>query len=145
MDTSIYTLTTPELTVRITNFGARVLSCIYQEVDCLYGPKTLEELAEDTCYCGSICGRVANRIAGGSFELDGATYELAVNNGPNHLHGGLKGFSDMPWTVEESTDTRLVMSLVSPDGDETWLRTVMKAHFPADTQAPKCSIFSPPI
>ena len=124
MDTSIYTLTTPELTVRITNFGARVLSCIYQEVDCLYGPKTLEELAEDTCYCGSICGRVANRIAGGSFELDGATYELAVNNGPNHLHGGLKGFSDMPWTVEEVTDTRLVMSLVSPDGDENYPGTV---------------------
>ena len=124
MDTSIYTLTTPELTVRITNFGARVLSCIYQEVDCLYGPKTLEELAEDTCYCGSICGRVANRIAGGSFELDGAIYELAVNNGPNHLHGGLKGFSDMPWTVEESAATRLVMSLVSPDGDENYPGTV---------------------
>lgn len=124
METTIYTLTTPELTVRITNFGARVLSCIYQEVDCLYGPKTLAELAEDTCYCGSICGRVANRIAGGSFELDGATYELAVNNGPNHLHGGLKGFSDMPWTVEEATDTRLVMSLVSPDGDENYPGTV---------------------
>ena len=124
METSIYTLTTPELTVRITNFGARMLSCIYQEVDCLYGPKTLEELAEDTCYCGSICGRVANRIAGGSFELDDATYELAVNNGPNHLHGGLRGFSDMPWAVEEASDTRLVMSLVSPDGDENYPGTV---------------------
>lgn len=124
MQTFIYTLTTPELTVRITNFGARVLSCIYQETDCLYGPKSLEELPEDTCYCGSICGRVANRIAGGSFELDGATYTLAVNNGPNHLHGGLKGFSDEPWAVEEVTDTRLVLSLVSPDGDENYPGTV---------------------
>ena len=124
MDTSIYTLTTPELTVRITNFGARVLSFEYQGTDCLYGPKTLEELPADTCYCGSICGRVANRIAGGSFELDGRTYELAVNNGPNHLHGGLKGFSDMPWTVENATDTSLVLSLVSPDGQENYPGTV---------------------
>lgn len=124
MKTEIYTLQTSELTVRITNFGARVLSYEYQGVDCLYGPKTLEELPADTCYCGSICGRVANRIAGGSFVLDGKEYTLAVNNGPNHLHGGLKGFSDMPWEVEEATDNRLVMSLVSPDGQEGYPGTV---------------------
>jgi aldose 1-epimerase len=124
MQTSIYTLKSDELTVGITNFGARVLSFIYQGTDCLYGPKTLEDLPADTCYCGSICGRVANRIAGGTFELDGKTYELAVNNGPNHLHGGLKGFSDMPWVVEESSDSRLVLSLVSPDGQENYPGTV---------------------
>ena len=124
METAIYTLKTPELTVRISNYGARVLSCVYQETECLYGPRTVEELPSDTCYCGSICGRVANRIAGGSFELGGKTYELAVNNGPNHLHGGLKGFSDMPWTVEEVSDTRLVLSLVSPDGQENYPGTV---------------------
>ena len=120
MKNDIYTLKTSELTVRITNFGARVLSFEYQGTDCLYGPKTLEDLPTDTCYCGSICGRVANRIAGGSFTLDGKEYSLAVNNGPNHLHGGLKGFSDIPWQVEEVTDSRLVLSLVSPDGDENY-------------------------
>lgn len=120
MNIDIYTLKTPEITVRITNFGARVLSFEYQGMDCLYGPKTLAALPEDTCYCGSICGRVANRIAGGSFVLDGQEYKLAVNNGPNHLHGGMKGFSDMPWSVEEVTDTRLVLSLVSPDGQENY-------------------------
>ena len=124
METALYTLETSEICVRITNFGARVLSFEYQGQDCLFGPKTLEDLPTDTCYCGSICGRVANRIAGGSFELDGATYSLAVNNGPNHLHGGLKGFSDVPWTVEEASDTRLVLSLVSPDGDENYPGTV---------------------
>ena len=120
MNTDIYTLKTPEITVKITNFGARVLTFEYQGTDCLYGPETLEDLPEDTCYCGSICGRVANRIAGGSFVLDGQEYKLAVNNGPNHLHGGMKGFSDMPWTVEEVSDTRLVLSLVSPDGQENY-------------------------
>lgn len=120
METAIYTLKTPEISVQITNFGARVLSFEYQGTDCLFGPKTLEDLPADTCYCGSICGRVANRIAGGSFVLDGKEYSLAVNNGPNHLHGGLKGFSDMPWSVEEATDSRLVLTLVSPDGQENY-------------------------
>ena len=124
MNMEIYTLATPELTVRITPFGARILSFEYQGVDCLYGPKTLEDLPADTCYCGSICGRVANRIAGGSFVLDGKEYTLAVNNGPNHLHGGLKGFSDMPWQVETVTETQLVLSLVSPDGQEGYPGTV---------------------
>lgn len=110
--------------MRITNFGARVLSYEYQGVDCLYGPKTLDDLPADTCYCGSICGRVANRIAGGSFVLDGKEYTLAVNNGPNHLHGGLKGFSDMLWQVETVTETQLVLSLVSPDGQEGYPGTV---------------------
>lgn len=120
MNTDIYTLATPEIKVRITNAGARVLSFEYQGTDCLYGPKTLEDVAADTCYCGSICGRVANRIAGGSFELDGKEYTLAVNNGPNHLHGGLTGFSDMPWMVEEVSENRLALSLVSPDGQENY-------------------------
>lgn len=124
MNSQICTLTTPELVVRITNFGARILSFEYQGTDCLYGPKSLEDLPADTCYCGSICGRVANRIAGGEFELDGVRYQLAVNNGPNHLHGGLTGFSDMPWTVEEATDSRLVLSLISPDGQENYPGTV---------------------
>lgn len=124
METSIYQLTSSELKVSITNLGARVLSFEYQGVDCLFGPKTLEELPADTCYCGSICGRVANRIAGGSFELDGKVYTLAVNNGPNHLHGGVKGFSDIPWEVESVTDSRLELSLVSPDGQENYPGTV---------------------
>ncbi|MDO5449306.1 MAG: aldose epimerase family protein [Akkermansia sp.] len=121
---NLYTLHTPELEVGITNFGARVLSFRYAEVDCLFGPKDWAELQADTCYCGSICGRVANRIAGGRFELDGREYVLAANNGPNHLHGGNTGYSDRAWTVEEADDTHLVLSLVSPDGEEGYPGTV---------------------
>lgn len=115
---TIYTLRSPELTVKLTNYGARLLSFEYAGTDCLYGPKTEEEVMADTCYCGSICGRVANRIADGQFELDGATYSLAVNNGPNHLHGGLKGFSDRLWTVLQADENRIEMTLESPDGEE---------------------------
>lgn len=124
METAIYTLKTSEICVQITNLGARVLSFEYQGTECLAGPRTLEEVAADTCYCGAICGRVANRIAGGTFVLDGAEYQLAVNNGPNHLHGGATGFSDLPWVVEEATGSRLVLSLVSPDGQENYPGTV---------------------
>lgn len=123
-DMEIFSLLSPELEVRITNYGARVLSMVYRGVDLLYGPKTPEELVADTCYCGAICGRVANRIAGGAFELGGKEYKLAVNNGPNHLHGGLRGFSDKVWMVEKADSAELVLSLVSADGEEGYPGTV---------------------
>lgn len=130
------TLKTPELCVRLTNFGARLISYTYQEMDCLYGPKTEAELRADECYCGSICGRVANRIAGGRFSLDDTEYQLAVNNGPNHLHGGLSGFSDKPWTVEEASDTCARLSLVSLAGEENYPGTVrVTAEYSAEGRA----------
>ncbi len=120
----IHTLRSPELTVKLTDFGARLLSFEYAGTDCLYGPKNERDVLKDTCYCGSICGRVANRIAGGVFELDGETYSLAVNNGANHLHGGMVGFSDRVWTVDTADETEISMSLVSPDGEEGYPGTV---------------------
>ncbi len=123
-DIRVFELRSDQLAARVTNHGARLLSLVCGGCDCIYGPRTAEELAADTCYCGSICGRVANRIAGGRFELGGKEYELATNNGPNCLHGGNVGFSDRPWMVEEATATRLVLSLVSPDGEENFPGTV---------------------
>lgn len=117
-DMEVFSLLSSRLQVRITNYGARVLSVVHEGVDLLYGPKTAEELMADTCYCGAICGRVANRIAGGVFELGGKEYHLATNNGPNHLHGGICGFSDKVWAVESATESRVVLSLVSSDMEE---------------------------
>ena len=112
------------LSVRITNYGARLLSVIHKGTDCLYGPKTAEELLADPCYCGAICGRVANRIAGGRFELGGKEYTLATNNGPNCLHGGNVGYDSRLWTVEEAEACSLTLSLVSPAGEEGFPGTV---------------------
>ncbi len=117
-------LGSPQLTVRVANYGARLLSVVHGGCDCLYGPKTAEELLADECYCGAVCGRVANRIAGASFELGGKTYRLAANNGPNCLHGGGVGFSHRLWTVESATASRLVLSLTSPAGEENFPGTV---------------------
>ncbi len=120
----VYTLTSSELTVRIADIGARLLSFEYAGCELVHGPHTPEELAADTCYCGAVCGRVANRIAGAVFVLDGREYPLAANNGPNHLHGGLVSFADRRWCVEEATESRIALSLISPDGEEGYPGTV---------------------
>ncbi len=119
-----FDLQSDKLKVRISNYGARLMSVVHDGVDCLYGPKTAEELLADTCYCGAICGRVANRIAGGRFELEGREYTLATNNGGNCLHGGNVGYESRLWTVEEVMEDSLVLSLISPDGEEGFPGTV---------------------
>ena len=106
--------------MELTNYGARLLRFEYGGCNCLYGPMDKAGAESDGCYCGSICGRVANRIAGGRFELDGVSYALAVNNGPNHLHGGIEGFDRKLWRVEEADETHVMLSLISADGEENY-------------------------
>lgn len=87
-------------------------------VDVVLGYDTAEEYLTQDAYLGAVVGRFANRIAKGRFTLNGREYALAVNNGPNHLHGGVRGFSYRVWTVEELTADRAVLALESPDGEE---------------------------
>lgn len=85
------------------------------------GFDTIEEYQANSAYFGSVIGRHAGRIAGGHFELDGKTYELAQNNNGNHLHGGLKGFDRTVWDVEvlqEKDSVSLCYRYESKDGEE---------------------------
>ena len=78
-------------------------------------------------FMGAIIGRYGNRIAKGSFSLDGQTYKLATNNGPNHLHGGTKGFDKVIWQSEEfrtPEGTGVIFRYTSPDGEEGYPGTV---------------------
>ena len=122
---SLYILkATNDLQVSITNYGARIVSILVpgkngaiQEVvagfDSLDGYLNTSEI-----YHGAIIGRYANRIAKGKFTLDSKEYQLAVNNPPNHLHGGIKGFHDKVWDAKQMNETTLVLHYFSKDGEE---------------------------
>lgn len=73
-------------------------------------------IADGPC-AGKVPGRYANRIAGGHLVIEGKTYELPVNNGPNHLHGGPEGFQNKIWTLESAEGNKAVMKYVAADGE----------------------------
>uniref|UniRef100_G3ND56 Aldose 1-epimerase n=1 Tax=Gasterosteus aculeatus aculeatus TaxID=481459 RepID=G3ND56_GASAC len=85
--------------------------------DVVLGYEDLEGYASDKRYLGAVVGRVANRIALGRFVVEGREYRLDVNNGPNALHGGLRGFNKAIW-LAAAVDGGVQLSLTSPDGDQ---------------------------
>jgi aldose 1-epimerase len=93
--------------------------------DIVLGFDRLDEYLKDHPYFGAVVGRYGNRIANGRFPLDGRSYELAKNNGPNHLHGGRKGFDKFVWEAAPSASgTAVTFSRVSPDGEEGYPGTL---------------------
>src|SRR5689334_21083489 len=87
--------------------------------DIVLGYETLDEYIKNPRYFGALIGRFANRIAGGKFSLNGEAYQLAQNNGHNHLHGGVKGFDKRVWN-SVTTDAGLHLEYFSPDGEENY-------------------------
>jgi aldose 1-epimerase len=95
--------------------------------DVVLGLDTLEKYVSSNPYFGALIGRYGNRIASGKFSLDGDTYQLDINDGENHLHGGSEGFDKKNWSVEpfETADSAgVVMKLSSPDGDQGYPGTL---------------------
>jgi aldose 1-epimerase len=126
-DVTVFTLTNSRGTkVRMIDYGATVISVETPDkagktANITLGFPTLAGYLERHPYFGSTVGRYGNRIAGGKFKLDGKEYSLATNNGPNHLHGGIKGFDAVLWKSQPVKGTDSVgvrFSYISPDGDE---------------------------
>jgi aldose 1-epimerase len=122
---NLYTLKNRNgLIAQITNYGAIIVSIHVPDrngnlADIVQGYDTADEYINgNSPYMGAICGRCANRIAKGKFSLLGGQYTLAVNNGPNHLHGGITGFSKVVWDIVKFSGTDVQMEYLSPDGDE---------------------------
>ncbi len=120
----IFTLTNAHgLSAKITKYGTIITELHVPDRngkfgDVVLGFDNLEQYLKGHPFFGAVAGRVANRIAGAQFELDGKTYKLAANNGPNSLHGGKKGFDKYVWKAEPQAGAAVKFTHSSPDGDE---------------------------
>ncbi len=107
-----------------TNYGGRLTSLLVpgkdgKTVDVVVGFKTAQDYQKATePYFGATIGRYGNRIAKGRFTLDGKQYTLPINNTPNTLHGGTKGFQYVIWDARQLGDSALELKHVSPDMDQ---------------------------
>lgn len=125
VQTGLYVLTNKSGSeATVTNYGAKIVSLMVPDrsgklVDVVLGHSNIEDYVKSPePYFGAVCGRTANRIAKGKFTLDGVDYNLAINNGPNSLHGGLKGFNAVVWTVVEVKENSIRLNYLSKDGEE---------------------------
>jgi len=129
----IFTLTNASgLVVRATNYGGIIVSLWAPDrsgelADIVLGYDTLDGYLDNVAYFGAIVGRYANRIAHARFTLNGTTYQLAANEGSNHLHGGRRGFDKAVWRADPQragSAVGLVLQHTSPDGDEGYPGTL---------------------
>jgi aldose 1-epimerase len=123
---SLFTLTNSKGTeVKITNYGGTVTSFVTADKNgkqsgIVIGFDSLAGYLAKPPYFGALIGRYGNRIGNAKFTLDNKTYQLAANDGKNHLHGGLKGFDKVVWDASATTDSvpSLILHYVSKDGEE---------------------------
>ncbi|KAJ1386876.1 Glycoside hydrolase-type carbohydrate-binding [Sesbania bispinosa] len=130
----LFQLKKGDLSLKVTNWGATLVSLVLPDKngklgDIVLGYDSLKDYTNDSTYFGATVGRVANRIGGAQFTLNGIHYKLIANEGNNTLHGGPRGFSDVLWKVEryikEGDMPRITFSYHSFDGEE---------GFPGDLQ-----------
>lgn len=130
---TLFTLSNNKTKVKITNYGAIITSiempdkhgkienivCGFEQLDNYLSDEYLGSYP----YFGAIIGRFGNRIAKGKLVIEGASYDMAINNGPNHLHGGKVGFDQKLFdaeTIEEKDKVGIKLSYLSPDGEENY-------------------------
>jgi aldose 1-epimerase len=132
-EVKLFTLSNNNIKVKITNYGAIITSIEMPDKNgntenIVCGFDKLETYISDEYlgsypYFGAIIGRFGNRIANGNLEIDGVNYKMAINNGPNHLHGGLTGFDKKLWddeTIDEPNKVGVKLTYLSVDGEENY-------------------------
>ena len=124
-DVSLYTLKAGDLTMQVTNYGARVVSLWVPGrdgslADVEIGYENIDRYINNTCerYLGAVVGPFANRIAKGRFVLDGKEYHTPINNNGQTLHGGILGVDRIVWDVKEVTENKIVFYCLLPDGQD---------------------------
>ena len=124
-DVSLYTLKAGDLTMQVTNYGARVVSLWVAGrdgslADVEIGYENIDRYINNTGerYLGAVVGPFANRIAKGRFVLDGKEYHTPINNNGQTLHGGILGVDRIVWDVKEVTENKIVFYCLLPDGQD---------------------------
>lgn len=115
--------------MQVTNYGAKIVSWVVADAqgvqrDIVLGFNTLDEWLSQEVYFNGINGRCAGRISNAEFTLDGTTYHLTRNSGPNSLHGGTQGFNDKVWDLVEQSRHSLRLHYRSQDGEEGYPGTI---------------------
>lgn len=106
------------LAAEILPFGAIIKSIKFKKQEMTLSVDDPQYYLENPFYLGATVGRYANRIAKGRFNLSGTQYQLEANNGPNSLHGGVKGFNKVLWQVTKQTESEVELYYCSPDGEQ---------------------------
>lgn len=119
----LYCIRYGDLEAAVTDFGATLVSLLVPDkeerlADVVLGFDNAADYAASTAFLGATVGRNANRIAGGSFVLNGKTYTLEQNNNDNNLHSGSASYAFRMWNVVEHTESSIRLALESPDGDQ---------------------------
>jgi aldose 1-epimerase len=132
-DVDLFTLSNPNgVEIKTIPYGAIIVSVRVPDRtgtfdDVVLGFETFDRYLGDNPHFGAVVGRYGNRIAKGRFTLDGKVFQLATNNGANHLHGGVKGFDKRLWRgapFERGGNVGVAYTLTSRDGDESYPGTV---------------------
>lgn len=133
-DVDAYTLTNAKgMRMKVITYGGIITHLEVPDKngnveDIVLGYDSLQGYLDETPYFGALIGRYGNRIAKGRFTLNGEEYTLATNNGENHLHGGLRGFDKVVWSVEDTFQNEdgvgLRLKYISPDGEEGYPGTL---------------------
>lgn len=121
---ALFNITNKNIAVQITNFGARLVTLFVPDKagsyrDVIWGHESIADyMAAGDQNSGPIVGRYGNRINKGKFTLNGKEYQTTINDNGNHLHGGIGGFSTKIWCAKQLSDSSVVMSYTSADGEE---------------------------
>ncbi len=131
------------ISMKVTNYGARVVAlCVPDKngnlVDVVMGYSSVDEYINNVeNFFGATIGRYGNRIGDAKFMLDSVEYQLAANDGKNHLHGGVKGYCDVVWKANQVSDSKIEFSYLSADGEEGYpgnLNIVMTYELTPDNE-----------
>ncbi|MCI5773220.1 MAG: galactose mutarotase [Erysipelotrichaceae bacterium] len=113
----LYSIKNHDIEISVCDYGATLCTFKYKGQDIVQGFENVKGYMEEVPYMNATIGRCCNRIKDGEFTLNGQTYHVPINNGPNSLHGGITGFDKVKWNIKVDTD-KIVCEYLSVDKEE---------------------------